>query len=38
VIQRVLGHSSLATTDRYLACVAPQDAVDALRAGKWLAA
>jgi site-specific recombinase XerD len=37
VIQRILGHSSLATTDRYLAHVAPQEVIDTLRAGEWLA-
>jgi integrase/recombinase XerC len=38
VIQRVLGHTSLATTDRYLAHVAPQEVIDAMRAGNWLEA
>ncbi len=35
VIQAQLGHSSLATTSRYLAHVAPQHVVDAMRAREW---
>ncbi len=33
VIQRALGHSSLATTDRYLQSVAPVQVLDAMAAG-----
>jgi len=35
VIQAALGHSSLATTSRYLAHVAPQQVIDTLRARSW---
>ena len=35
VIQAQLGHSSLATTSRYLAHVAPQHVVEAMRAREW---
>ena len=35
VIQAQLGHSSLATTSRYLAHVAPQQVVEAMQARKW---
>lgn len=37
VIQRALGHSSLATTDRYLAHVAPTQVLDSMAAGWRLA-
>jgi site-specific recombinase XerD len=37
VIQRALGHASLATTDRYLAHVAPTQVFDAMAAGWRLA-
>jgi integrase len=35
VIQAQLGHSSLATTSRYLAHVAPQHVVAAIQAREW---
>ncbi len=35
VIQAQLGHSSLATTSRYLAHVAPQHVVEAMQAREW---
>jgi site-specific recombinase XerD len=35
LIQAQLGHSSLATTDRYLRHIAPQQLVDAMRARAW---
>jgi integrase len=35
VIQAQLGHSSLATTSRYLAHVAPQEVIDAMRSREW---
>ncbi len=35
VIQAQLGHSSLATTSRYLAHVAPQHVVEAMKAREW---
>jgi len=34
-IQRLLGHSSPATTQRYLQIVAPQDIINAVRDRKW---
>jgi len=37
VIQAALGHSSLATTDRYLAHVAPEQVLDSMAAGWRLA-
>jgi integrase/recombinase XerD len=37
VIQRALGHASLATTDRYLAHVAPTQVLDSMAAGWRLA-
>jgi hypothetical protein len=38
VIQRVLGHNSLATTDRYLAHVAPTQVLDVMASGWRLSA
>jgi site-specific recombinase XerD len=35
VIQAQLGHSSLATTSRYLAHVAPQQVIEAMQAREW---
>ncbi len=35
LIQAQLGHNSLATTDRYLRHIAPQQLVDAMRAREW---
>lgn len=35
VIQRQLGHSSLATTDRYLSHLAPKDVVEAMQGREW---
>lgn len=35
VIQAQLGHSSLATTSRYLAHVAPQEVIEAMRSREW---
>lgn len=35
VIQRQLGHASLATTDRYLAHLAPKDVVEAMQRREW---
>ncbi len=35
VIQAQLGHESLATTDRYLRHIAPQDLIDRIRAREW---
>ena len=35
VIQQQLGHSSLATTDRYLRHLAPRQLVEAMRSRKW---
>ena len=35
VIQQQLGHSSLATTDRYIRHLAPQDVVDTMRGRQW---
>jgi site-specific recombinase XerD len=34
-IQRILGHSSLATTQKYLQSIAPQDIIDAMRERTW---
>ncbi len=34
-IQAQLGHSSLATTDRYLRHIAPQQLIDAVRRRAW---
>lgn len=35
LIQAQLGHASLATTDRYLRHIAPQQLVDAMRSREW---
>lgn len=35
MIQRLLGHSSLATTTTYLASLAPEDALDMVRGREW---
>ena len=35
VIQRQLGHASLATTDRYLRSIAPADVVAVMQARTW---
>ncbi len=35
VIQQQLGHSSLATTDRYLRHIAPKDVVEAMQQREW---
>jgi site-specific recombinase XerD len=35
IIQRQLGHASLATTDRYLAHLAPKDVVEAMQRREW---
>ena len=35
LVQAQLGHSSLATTSRYLAHIAPQELVDAMQAREW---
>lgn len=35
LIQRQLGHSSLATTSRYLDHIAPQDLIEAMRGREW---
>jgi integrase len=35
IIQRALGHTSLATTDRYLRHIAPKDVVEAMRGRDW---
>lgn len=35
VIQAQLGHESLATTDRYLRHIAPQDLIGRIRAREW---
>lgn len=35
LIQRQLGHSSLATTSRYLDHIAPEDLIDAMRQREW---
>jgi site-specific recombinase XerD len=36
IIQRQLGHSSLATTDTYLSHIAPQQVIDAIAGREWL--
>ncbi len=35
LVQAQLGHSSLATTDRYLRRIAPQQLIDAVRRRAW---
>lgn len=35
IIQRQLGHASLATTDRYLSHIAPRDVVEAMQRREW---
>ena len=35
VIQRQLGHTSLATTDRYLSHIAPKQVIDTMRKREW---
>ncbi len=35
VIQQQLGHSSVATTSRYLAHIAPQEVIDAMKQREW---
>ena len=35
LIQRLLGHASLATTSIYLASLSPEEALDAVRGRKW---
>ena len=35
IIQRQLGHSSLATTDRYLNHIAPKQVIDRMREREW---
>ncbi len=35
VIQQQLGHSSVATTSRYLAHIAPQEVIDAMQRREW---
>lgn len=35
VIQAQLGHSSLATTDRYIRHIAPEEVIGAMRARRW---
>jgi integrase len=37
IIQRQLGHSSLATTDRYLQSIAPAEVIEAMRRRSWTA-
>ena len=37
IIQRQLGHASLATTDRYVAHLAPADLINAMQSREWLA-
>ena len=36
VIQQALGHSTAATTSRYLDHIAPQQVIDTLRAREWV--
>lgn len=36
IIQRQLGHTSLATTDRYLSHIAPRQVIEAVRVREWL--
>jgi integrase/recombinase XerD len=35
IIQRALGHSSLATSARYIDHIQPRDIIDALRSRTW---
>jgi site-specific recombinase XerD len=35
IIQRQLGHASLATTDRYLAHIAPKDVIETMAKREW---
>ncbi len=35
IIQQQLGHVSLATTDRYLAHIAPREVIEAMRDRTW---
>ena len=35
ILQRMLGHKSLATTERYLRGLNPQDVIDAMREDEW---
>ena len=35
IIQRQLGHASLATTDRYLRGIAPAEVVETMRRREW---
>ena len=35
LIKQLLGHASLATTERYLAALSPWEAIDAVRARRW---
>ena len=35
IIQRQLGHTSLATTSRYLDHIAPKDVVEAMQRREW---
>ena len=37
LIQAQLGHSSLATTSRYLAHIAPEDLIEAMQRREWTA-
>lgn len=37
IIQRQLGHASLATTQRYLDHIAPKDVIEAMQARVWAA-
>ena len=36
IIQRQLGHASLATTDQYLQNIAPKDVVEAMQSREWV--